>query len=79
MTAIQFETKNEDIVAEFMQWFFKHSKEDVKLTFVKDFSAKLDENGIEYVSDEEQKIIEMALSNPDCHLFGHTKTITIDM
>jgi len=46
---------------------------------VKDFSAKLDENGIEYVSDEEQKTIEMALSNPDCHVFGRTKTIAIDM
>jgi len=32
VTAIQFEIKREDIVEEFMQWFFKHSKEDVRLT-----------------------------------------------
>ena len=79
MTAIQFEIKRADIVDEFMQWFYKHSKEDVRLTFVKDFSAKFDENGIKYVSDEEQKTIEKALSNPECHVIGHTKNITIDI
>jgi hypothetical protein len=79
MTAIQFEVKKADIVDEFMRWLHTHSKEDVTLTFIKNSSASFDENGIEYVSNEEQQEIEKALENKECYEISHSKTVTIDI
>ena len=62
-----------------MQWLHKHSKDDITLTFVRDSSAHFDENGILYMEAEEQDEIEEALKNPECHEFGHSKTISFDV
>lgn len=81
MIAIGFEVKKADLVDEFMQWLHQHAKEDVKLTFVRDSTAQFDENGIEYVDDEEQKEIEAILAqrSDEDREISHTKTLSIEL
>jgi hypothetical protein len=79
MTAIQFEIKKQDIVNELLEWFSKHSKDDISITFVKNSSAQFDENGIPYIDYEEQKEIEESLKDPECYEIVKTKNLSFEV
>ena len=77
MKVIQFEAQN-NLFDEFMQWLYKHPNKDFNLTSVKDLNSKFDEDGIEYVSLEEQKELDEVLKNSECYESGHSKTISFE-
>jgi len=76
MKTIQLDIQN-NLFNEFMKFLYTHPQNDFNIKSVNEINPTYDEQGIVYMSTNEQKEIEKILENPECHEISHSKTIQI--